>query len=178
MTTETYRIDINRTKIVLSVIVLFALAIGSIWMWMRGPSPDAVFPLHRSPTAHLITSICGVVFGIGFGALGLRRLMTSEPPLMLNPQALYMNIDGFRIPWTDIEAIESVEHDAGPGYVVRLKNPQKFLDEHADHRNARALKEANWTLGTPIVFYISGLNMDREKFERVATGYMARAANE
>lgn len=66
----------SRVVVLLSTLLLAMLSPGCAYLLYRGPAPDSVFFIHRSPLIFHATVAAGVVLFASIAVIGVKRLKT------------------------------------------------------------------------------------------------------
>lgn len=75
-----------------------------------------------------------------------------------------------------IEAYTDFTDPALNGYQVLLRDADRFLAAHLQHRRYRRMRSTHATVAAPVVAYTNGLRMDRRKFEDMVGHYLGADA--
>ncbi|QWP75988.1 hypothetical protein J5226_20655 [Lysobacter sp. K5869] len=168
--------EIAKGKILLASAFLLALGIGCAYLLLRGPDPDSLRAVLRDPRIFYPMTALGCVLGLSMAALGAIKARGGSP-LKAGPDGLDLN-GAIRIKWSDIAGVQAHTDLTGSGlhgYKILLKDPERFLAAHRDHRFYKRMASANSTVGTPVLVYTNGLRFDERKFQEVVAHYLDEA---
>jgi|GEM_PF-4055444 len=173
MNYPTFTADIAKGKVLLASAFLLALGIGCAYLLLRGPDPDSLRSFLRDPRLFYPMTALGCVLGLGLAALGAIKVRGGSP-LKAGPEGLDLN-GTIRIKWSDIAGVQAHADITGSGlhgYKILLKDPERFLAAHRDHRFYKRMASTHSTVGTPVLVYTNGLRFDERKFEQVVAHYL------
>ena len=154
------RIELSKTKIVLLIFLAIGFVALGAWLFSLEPA-EIVTHMHRSPLyVHGIGLACILFFGFA-GIAGFRKLFAKGPGLVLNSSGIVYNpkdtAEGF-IPWTDISGAEVFEVRRTKMLVVKLKDPQKYIERGSSLK--QTLSKASYNMcGSPISINSGTLKM-------------------
>ncbi|KRA17384.1 hypothetical protein [Lysobacter sp. Root604] len=177
MNTPTFSADIHKGKVLISSLFLFALGLAAAYMAYRGPDPNSLKAMLRNPAIFYPMTVLGALLFLGLGLLGMAKLRGGSP-LRAGPEGLDLSGD-IKIRWNDIAGIERYTDFTTPslnGYKVLLKDADRFLAAHRDHRLYKRMLSTHSTVSTPVVVYTNSLQMDHDRFQRVVGHYLATGA--
>jgi len=173
MNHPTFRAEIDTLRILSAVGFLLALGIACAYLLLRGPDPDSVKAILRDPRIFYPAVGLGGALFLGLAAFGAMKLRGGSP-LRAGPDGLDLN-GAIRIAWRDIARIEPYYDFTDPalyGYKIVLKDADRFLAAHRDHRLYRRMLSAHQTAGSPTIVYTNSLRYDPKRFEEVVRHYL------
>lgn len=167
--------EIARGKLLLASAFLLALGIGCAYLLLRGPDPDSLRATLRDPRIFYPMTALGCVVGLASAAFGAIKARGGSP-LKAGPEGLDLN-GAIRIKWSEIADVQAHVDITGSGlhgYRILLKDPERFLAAHRDHRLYKRMASAHSTVGTPVLVYTNGLRLDERRFQDVVAHYLGR----
>jgi len=177
MNHPTFRAEIDKLRILSAVAFLLALGIACAYLLLRGPDPDSARAMLRDPRIFYPAVGLGGALFLGLAAFGAAKLRGGSP-LRAGPDGLDLN-GAIRIAWRDIDRVEPYYDFTDPalhGYKVVLKDPDRFLAAHRDHRLYRRMLSAHQTAGSPVIVYTNSLRYDPQRFDEVVEHYLRESA--
>lgn len=157
-------IQLSKTKIIF--LIIGALLFVTIGLWFMITPPEISHSGRQSffynPTFLFFVGLLSVLFfGICF-AFGLKKFFDKKPGLILNEKGVFDNSSGLSIgliPWVDIEEVAVISINSNKFIVIRVNNPQDYLDK-AKNRFTRKSMAINYKwYGSPIAISAHSLQI-------------------
>lgn len=149
-----------------------AIAFVVIGCWLLLSNPAFHNALLNNP---LITKTTGTASLLFFGIATyflVRNLMTKGPGLIIDEMGIEdfsSAISGPKTYWNDIEAIEAIAIQSQPVLLIKVKNPQTYIDQATGFK--RKMMQLNYKgYGTPISISANGLQISFEELRQLVTG--------
>jgi hypothetical protein len=164
MTNDANAIEIPLSKKKLLLMLAGSLAFVAIGFWFAIAPPD----LHNrySPERLFLLGILAIVF-FGFTAfVAMRKLRDQQPGLTIHDRGLHDNTSATpagEIAWDDVVAIEGTEMSGQPFIVVRVRNPQQYIERQPGGFKRKLMSMNAQMTGTPINIPASSLQIPPEE---------------
>lgn len=176
MNHPTFSAEIDKRKVLLASALLLAGSVACGWYLMRGPDSDSLRAVLRD--AHLFYPVFAVggLLLLVLAAVGAMKTRGGSP-LKAGPEGLDLS-GAIRIHWRDIAGVEpytDLTSSALHGYKILLKDPERFLAAHRDHRFYKRMASAHSTVGSPVLVYTNSLRFEERKFLDVVGHYLGEA---
>lgn len=176
MNYPSFSAGIDKGKLLLSSAFLLALAVVCGYLLLRGPDPDSLRSFLRDARIFYPMTGLGCALSLVLAVVGALKLRGGSA-LKAGPEGLDL-AGSIRVRWDDIAAVEPHVDIVGSGlrgYKVALKDPERFLAAHRDHRLYKRMRSAHSTVGSPVLVYTNGLRFDDGKFMAVVAHYLDEA---
>jgi hypothetical protein len=154
---NTIEIPLSKGKILLMLLGCIAFVIGSIWLFNFAETQQEYAPA-------LLKGIGGIGFAF-FGLAGvfmLKKVTDKKPGLTINAKGIVENTNGISIQmveWKDITSIDSIDVAGQQLIVVKVKNPEKYVDKASNNAQKRLLRLNVKQYGTPIFITTNSLQI-------------------
>ena len=171
MTTEDkILIDISKTKLTLMLIgSLIFVVLGIICI----NEPKALIsPLFRSKELIFVVGIaCVLFFGLASFYL-IKKLFDNRPGLIISTEGIFDNSSATSvglIEWKDIIKTDVLKIHGQRIFLIRVKNPDKYVKRQKSKRARNVLKANLNFYGTPIALTTNGLKIGFENLKKLIT---------
>lgn len=175
MTIDVTVIDASKTKTILIVFVsaIFVLIGG----WMLSLSPESIESKRRMNIPLVVYALggAGVLF-FGLGVVGgIWRLFSRKPALELNSDGVKIFYIGTTIlvSWKEITGLSVYEIHNQKMLVIKLRNPNKYINRGGNFRRALARQSFNMC-GSPISISSNSLKLKFQELIEVFEKYLDR----
>jgi hypothetical protein len=165
--TEQIEIPLSKNKLTLMLIGSLVFVTAGLWFVI---SPPAISnPIIGNPTLILTVGIASILF-FGLCAVYLaKKLPDKTPGLIINDKGITDNSGGVSvglIPWTDIKAI-TIETAANQKFLmVKVKNPDEYINGQKGFIKKKAMQMNYNTYGSPISISANGLKCNFDELYR------------
>lgn len=155
----------KRHRLIIGSIGMVFFLLMSIWMLMRGPNPDSVFRLYRSPLVVYSAAVIGILL---FGYLlwfAVRQLLNPRPALSLSGQGVCVQgFSGtFSAPWNEFSAYQWRGKSM---LVLLLRDGPAFVARQAAGRPQVTARTLLDRFGSPFLIELKNLEADAAELER------------
>lgn len=153
-------IPLDKSKIILMLIGSLAFVAIGLWFVIAPPKIDN--PFWGNPTKLAIIGYAAIIF---FGLVAfvlIRKLSDTEPGLIIDDAGLYDNSSGLsagHILWTDIENISVFQMQKQKLLMVKVKNPQDYIDRQTNFFKRKSMELNLRMYATPVSIATNGLKI-------------------
>lgn len=158
MESNTITIPLSKSKTFIWLIVANAFVATGCWLLFGNPKFNNA--LFDNPWFTKTVGTASLVF-FGLGAyFFIRKLMANGPGLVINDIGIddYSSAVAVKIYWEDIESIESKQIQSQPIILVKVSNPQTYIDR-AKGFNRKMMAMNYKYYGTPVSISANGLQI-------------------
>ena len=153
MTNTTGQIEIPLSKKKLILMLIGSIGFVSAGLWFVINPPTISNPFLGNPTVIFVTGIASILF-FGLCAFYIaRKLPDNKPGIIIDNTGLTDNSSGVsagQILWSDIENISVIEIHRQKLIMLKVKNPQDYIDKQTSGFK-RKMMQMNFNMyGTPL----------------------------
>ena len=159
--TDELVIELSKTKVVLMVIGSLAFVAIGVFFLLNAESVAKDLPIDDPWFARGVGIASLLFFGLA-GIFGLRKLSDRNPGLVLNSSGIIDNSSGVAagfIPWSEIKGAEIFEVHRQKILIIKVKNPQAYIDRGSALRRAANKMNAKMS-GSPIAITSNTLKIN------------------
>ncbi|MGY0505389.1 hypothetical protein [Luteimonas sp. e5] len=155
----------NKMKLMLGTAGAAAFTLGFLWMLMRGPDPDSVFRVIRSPLIYYPIMLGGALLFAFFTGLAVKQVLNPKPRVSLTAEGVTTTgfAGHFNAPW---DAFSACTHHGNNILVMRLKDPDDFISRQAEGRPRESARRLSAEFGSPFLIEFDQLAADREAVQQ------------
>ena len=178
MTTSEQPIKIPISKKKLFLMLVGALAFVACGLWFI-ISPPIITNSHWGNSTKL--ALVGFVSIIFFGLCAfflIRKLLDNKPGLIIDQTGLTDNSSGVsagHILWLDIEDISVIEIHRQKLILLKVRNPQEYIDKQASDFKRKMMQMHYKLYGTPLSITSNGLKISFEELLSTLTEKLKQA---
>lgn len=178
MTTSEQKIEIALSKKKIFLMLLGALAFVAIGLWFVISPPTISNSYWGNPTKIAIAGYASILF-FGLCAFFLiKKLPNNKPGLIIDQTGLTDNSSGVsagQILWSDIEDISVIEIHRQKLIMLRVTNPQDYIDKQTSGFK-RKMMQLNYKMyGTPLSITSNGLKISFDELLSTLTDKLKAA---
>ena len=178
MTTPGQQIEIPLSKKKIFLMLVGALAFVAIGLWFIISPPTITNSYWGNPTIIALAGYASIIF-FGLCAFFLiRKLPDNKPGLIIDQTGLTDNSSGVsagQVLWSDIEAISVIEIHRQKLIMLKVRNPQEYIDKQTSGFK-RKMMQMNFKLyGTPLSITSNGLKISFEELLSTLTEKLKQA---
>lgn len=155
----------HKKRVALGAIGVTGLFLGCLWLLMRGPNPDSVFRLMRSPFVVYAVALGGLLLFGWMLWFGIQRLRKPQPAVSLTAQGV--RVDGFAgqfsAPWS---AFSGYRRHASHMLVLMLHDSNAFIAGQAAGRPQASARALSQRFGSPFLIDLKHLEADAAEVEQ------------
>ena len=180
MTASGQKIEIGLSKSKIILMLFGALAFVALGLWFVIAPPTIENSYWGNATRIAIAGYASIIF---FGLCAfffILKLPDNKPGLIIDDTGLVDNSSGLsagHILWTDIENISVIEIHRQKLIMLRVRNPQHYIDRQTSLFKRKGMELNNKMYGTPLSITANGLNtsfdellsMITKKFQEIRT---------
>jgi len=172
-------IEMSRKKLGLLILGSCAFVAIGIWLFSLDPASIRGSPWGRSPTLVHSIGIASIVFFGLCAIVAIPKLFDKKPGLVFANSGIIDNassVSAGLIPWTEIIDAESFEVRRQRFLVIKVKDPQKYLDR--GNRLKKLAITANYKMyGSPITISAIALKTSFPELVSIFNQYQQKYGN-
>ncbi len=153
-------IPLSKSKIILMLIGALAFVATGLWFVIAPPKIENVY--WGNPTKIAIAGYGSIIFFGLCAFVFIRKLPDNKPGLIIDSTGLIDNSSGLsagHILWTDIENISVLEIHKQKLLMLKVKNPQDYINRQNNLFRRKGM-ELNYKMyGTPLSITANGLKI-------------------
>lgn len=175
MTNEKGQIEIplSKKKLILMLIGSICFVAAGIWFVFNPPTMSN--PIFGNPTIIFVTGIASILFFGLCAVLMVRKLQDNNPGLIIDHKGLTDNSSGVsagQILWSDIENISVMEIHREKTIMLKVKNPQYYIDKQ-ESGFKRKMMQINFKMfGTPLSITSNTLQIEFDDLLNILNKYL------
>ena len=172
MTKMTGRIEIPLSKKKLSLMLIGSIAFVAIGLWFIINPPTISNPIFGN---HIYLSVVGISSVLFFGICAIyiiAKLQDKKPGLIIDELGIIDNSSGVasgQILWTDIDSISVIEIYRQKIILLKVTNPQDYLDKQISGFKRKMMSLNFKMYGTPLSIASNGLTTSFEELLSIIT---------
>jgi hypothetical protein len=172
MTASGQKIEIGLSKSKFVLMLCGALVFVALGLWFVIAPPTIENSYWGNPTKIAIAGYASIIF---FGLCAfffMRKLPDNKPGLIIDDTGLVDNssvLSAGHILWTDIENISVIEIHRQKLIMLRVKNPQHYIDKQTSLFKRKSMELNNKMYGTPLSITANGLKTSFDELLSIIT---------
>lgn len=175
MIIQEQQIEIQLSKIKLLLLLLGSLTFVGLGLWFIITPPEIHNSYWSSPTKILIVGYVSIIF-FGLCALFIiRKLPDNKPGLIIDNLGLSDNssgVSGGQILWSDISNISVIEIHRQKFILLKVKNPQDYINRQTSAFKRKMMKMNFNMYGTPLSLTSNSLKISfNDLYKLLAENY-------
>lgn len=136
----------------------------------------SIYIFNLSGSTTLSPSLVRTLGGIGFFGFAIaaaymsKQYLDKKPGLVIDSKGILDNTSGIRehrIEWKDILGFEQLIQHQKRLILVKVRRPQKYIDQGTNHAQKRLLRLNLEEYGTPIYINVGALKMEVEELVKL-----------
>ncbi|AIH01622.1 hypothetical protein M949_0451 [Riemerella anatipestifer CH3] len=164
-------IPINKTKMILLVILFVLFMIINIYMFINADeiAKNTIFIRFSNPTLNRIMSAISFLFFTFFTFYGIKKILKNKRGLTIDDNGIddqTSSLSAGFIEWDDITELKTETLNGLKFFLVYVKNPDKYL-HNASGMKLKAMKNHFKNYGTPLTIEANVLKYRFDDLEKL-----------
>jgi hypothetical protein len=169
METNAVTIPFSKGKTSLWLIGALVFVAAGCWLLFGNPNFDNAL-LDNQWLTKMTGTASLVFFGIA-AYFFIRKLMASGPGLVIHDIGIedYSSTVALKVYWKNIEAIETIQIQSQPIILLKVSNPQAYIDRAKGFKRKMMALNYKW-YGTPLSISANGLQISFDELLQLISG--------
>ena len=168
---ETIEIPISKNKLILGIVGSIMFVILGMWLFTNSTEfKNYSMRLLRNPMVIKSVGIIGMMFFGATGIYGIRKLFDKKVGLIIDKNGITDNSNASSIgliEWKDITEIKTEQVMSTKFLLIKVKNPEEYIEKAKNGMKARLMKTNKKMYGTPLSITSNTLKYDFNKLEKL-----------
>ena len=164
-------IPLSKNKIVLLTIGSFLFVIAGIWLFANSTEfQNHSMRLLKNPMIVKSVGVISILFFGAIGTYGIRKMFDKKVGLIIDENGITDNSNASSIgliEWNDISEIKTEQVMSTKFLLIKVKNPEKYIEKAKSGMKARLMKTNLKMYGTPLSITSNTLKYDFNELEKL-----------